>query len=360
MRKATLFLRLLTGFILALLPLAGTPQAAVPSLPRVLQDDTATLYQEVQRGYVYRPAPAYRPPPVYRPAPRTTPRPSPNITRPAPRPNAVQPRPSTRQALPNQQRTPGTTVRPGTGSGKVLGAPIQRPRVFSPPRQQAQGGKPAPNVRKALPQTQKQTIRAKLERMRMAMRTKLERMRKGGGQGGKSGSGGSDAEGKPLANNGAGPPNRPRLTQVFNNSALGSGNKKEIHKRISFDVARKFGSNTRYFVTPGRNDRKAIIAASGTPDRAGFTKAGRSLQKHGDRQGSTFPKIKGSPHQANQQANSIVEDIVSNKNSKFQLRFLPRFGKVIEIRSPDGKGLRVDANNKELIGFLEPDKTPNG
>ena len=90
-------------------------------------------------------------------------------------------------------------------------------------------------------------------------------------------------------------------------------------------------------------------------DRGELTIAGRALQKHGNREGSSFPRAQGNPISVNVQAEKIVNDILSNPNTVFIQRNTGRFGKVTDIVAPDGRGLRYDSNGK-LIGFLEPKK----
>ncbi len=51
-------------------------------------------------------------------------------------------------------------------------------------------------------------------------------------------------------------------------------------------------------------------------DRAGFTKSGRALMKHGYREGSVFPKPLGNPEQINRQGQVILEEILNDPNNK--------------------------------------------
>ncbi|WP_373745616.1 MafB family polymorphic toxin [Neisseria dentiae] len=90
-------------------------------------------------------------------------------------------------------------------------------------------------------------------------------------------------------------------------------------------------------------------------DRGGLTIAGRALQKHGNREGSAFPRAQGNPTSVNLQAEKVVNDILNNPNTISTQRNTGRFGKVTDIVAPDGRGLRYDSNGK-LIGFLEPKK----
>jgi RHS repeat-associated protein len=108
---------------------------------------------------------------------------------------------------------------------------------------------------------------------------------------------------------------------------------------------------------PNRNfsqiDRLSRAAAA--PDRGGFTKAGRSLTKHGAgaRPGNQkFPAPKGSPTQINRIAQEQVDDILSNPGTTVTYTSKGRFGPTIEYTAPDGRGLVFKANG-EFLFFKE-------
>ena len=96
-----------------------------------------------------------------------------------------------------------------------------------------------------------------------------------------------------------------------------------------------------------------LSQAAKAADRGGLTAAGRALQKHGDRGGSAFPRVTGGPEAINRQGQSIVDDILTSPGSTNVTRYHARFGKVTDIRAPDGRGVRYGPNGK-FIGFLEP------
>jgi RHS repeat-associated protein len=87
-------------------------------------------------------------------------------------------------------------------------------------------------------------------------------------------------------------------------------------------------------------------------DRNALTRAGRALQKHQSRTGSAFPKAK-THAQLNQVGQQIVDDIVSNPQSVWSTGNRARFGDVIEVVAPDGRGIRFDQSGN-LLGLLEP------
>lgn len=95
--------------------------------------------------------------------------------------------------------------------------------------------------------------------------------------------------------------------------------------------------------------------AAAAADRGGLTAAGRSLQKHGGREGSAFPAAKGNPLSVNQQGQHAVDDILTSPGSTTVTRNHARFGQVTEVRAPDGRGVRYGADGK-FINFLEPNK----
>jgi len=96
-----------------------------------------------------------------------------------------------------------------------------------------------------------------------------------------------------------------------------------------------------------------LIKAGDAIDRAGYSKAGRSLMKHGYREGSAFPKPKGNPSQVNAHGQKILESIVNHPERVVYKRPHPDFDRVIEVVVPDMWGVRFTLDG-EMIGFLEP------
>jgi hypothetical protein len=101
------------------------------------------------------------------------------------------------------------------------------------------------------------------------------------------------------------------------------------------------------------NGLEVLSTAAATFDRAGLTKAGRSLAKHGGRPGSAFPCPTGRPDQVNQQAQDIVDDILTNPASTFTPDVSGRFGPILDVVDPNGRGVRFSATG-DFIHFLEP------
>jgi len=85
-------------------------------------------------------------------------------------------------------------------------------------------------------------------------------------------------------------------------------------------------------------------------DRNGLTKAGRALQKHGDRSGSVFPKSTGNAAARNQQGQDILEGILKSGNQTSKPN---RFGGKDIFDNNTGRGVRFDSD-RNMKGFLEP------
>jgi len=95
-----------------------------------------------------------------------------------------------------------------------------------------------------------------------------------------------------------------------------------------------------------------LIKAGNEADRGGLTIAGRSLQKHGNRTGSLFPRVKGTVEEINSQGESVLMNILTNPKVTTTTRHHAKFGDVLEYRIPDGQGARFSADGKTFIGFL--------
>ena len=107
----------------------------------------------------------------------------------------------------------------------------------------------------------------------------------------------------------------------------------------------KVGEKCASKATPALDD---LSKAAGALDRNGFTRAGRSLQKHGDRPGSIWPQTSPNPAMANPQAQSLVDDILTTPGS--QVIPNPRGG--WDAIAPDGRTLRFNRDGS-FQGFRE-------
>jgi RHS repeat-associated protein len=93
-----------------------------------------------------------------------------------------------------------------------------------------------------------------------------------------------------------------------------------------------------------------FLRAGQRADRNGLTKAGRALQKHGDRSASAFPKSMGNPAARNAQGQQILEGILNSGQKSTRAN---RFGGQDIFDAITGRGARFDGNGN-FIGFLEP------
>lgn len=96
-----------------------------------------------------------------------------------------------------------------------------------------------------------------------------------------------------------------------------------------------------------------LIEAGKIIDRAGFTKAGRALMKHGYRENSVFPKPTGKPAQINEKGQKILEYILNHPERKIYQKHTKNLGEVVDIHAPKIGGVRYNKLG-EMIGFLEP------
>lgn len=90
--------------------------------------------------------------------------------------------------------------------------------------------------------------------------------------------------------------------------------------------------------------RAKLTATANVPDHKDprFTKAGRSLTKHGhgQRPGNTskIPAPKGNPTQINAQAAALVNDIVFDPAASFKTRVQAKGDRIWQVARPDGVG----------------------
>lgn len=98
---------------------------------------------------------------------------------------------------------------------------------------------------------------------------------------------------------------------------------------------------------------KSLLRSANAPDRAGLTKAGRSLAKHSARRDSFLQQVNGSPQKINKVASKEIERLLNHPNAKWEVQYSNRFGKVINIRIDEIGGIRYNADG-EFLHFLEP------
>ncbi|WP_392559805.1 hypothetical protein [Orbus mooreae] len=106
-------------------------------------------------------------------------------------------------------------------------------------------------------------------------------------------------------------------------------------------------------------DIAQLSLAANSVNRNGLTDAGRALQKHGGREGSVYIYTNQKPSILNKEAQDIVNDILSNPQSKIEYKKATENKKiidVIDVTAPDGRKLRFNESGTRLIGFREPPK----
>ena len=84
------------------------------------------------------------------------------------------------------------------------------------------------------------------------------------------------------------------------------------------------------------------------------TAIGRAFQKHAVRDGSAFTgEITGNATRNTEQGMEHLNRILNDPNATFVVRDTKAFGKVLDVRLPDGTGARWSDDGKTFIGLLE-------
>ncbi len=91
-----------------------------------------------------------------------------------------------------------------------------------------------------------------------------------------------------------------------------------------------------------------LSAAGRAPDRNGLTVAGRSLQKHGDREGSAFPPSTGNPRQRNEQGQEVLDAILNDPQRQVHVG-----ARGTTVWDSTGRSVRFTADGR-FDGFTEP------
>ncbi len=116
------------------------------------------------------------------------------------------------------------------------------------------------------------------------------------------------------------------------------------------------GGGDKFETLAGKSIRELSDAAKlpDASDKSGeLSAAGRALQKHGGRESSAFPSVKGNPAAINEQGQKIVDGILNDPGRSIVQRETGRFGNVIDVIASDGRGVRYSYDGK-FITFLEP------
>jgi len=98
----------------------------------------------------------------------------------------------------------------------------------------------------------------------------------------------------------------------------------------------------------------SLLDIGNKADKGGLTSVGRSLQKHGSRERSIYPKAIGNNSVINKQGEQILKEILTHADVEVIARHHARFGDILEYRIPGGMGARFSHNKDLFIGFIEP------
>ena len=114
------------------------------------------------------------------------------------------------------------------------------------------------------------------------------------------------------------------------------------------------GNGDQSFGGKNVSDLSDAAKVPDSSDRSGeLTSAGRALQKHGGRDSSAFPTAKGNPAAINEQGQTIVDQILNDPGSTVIQRNTGRFGDVIDITAPDGRGLRYSVDGNFITALVQ-------
>ena len=131
------------------------------------------------------------------------------------------------------------------------------------------------------------------------------------------------------AANAPGPGDRTYSRQTYTEQAISVATAelggKLLGKAFSWAKGRLFkpvaGAGAAKTVTTiGGHSLDDLSRAAGAMDRNGLTRAGRALQKHGDRPGSVFPKSAGTAAERNAQGQAVVDDILADPRGRTEGR----------------------------------------
>ena len=122
-----------------------------------------------------------------------------------------------------------------------------------------------------------------------------------------------------------------------------------------FDIPPAFGGrNTGSTV---KIDVDALSKFAAEFYKNGRTRAGFSLDKHSQRQGSIYSSSSRKPAVQNEEAQDIIDDILTTPGTQFINKTARKDGvsvPVLDAISPDGRAFRFDASINNLSGFREP------
>ena len=97
-----------------------------------------------------------------------------------------------------------------------------------------------------------------------------------------------------------------------------------------------------------------VLDAANQLDRNKLTKAGRAIQKHGDRPGDIIEKVKGNAAVKNSEGIKLVKKILTDSNLEVKSYYSSKYkANIKDYRSKNG-GIRMNIDSGEFMGFLKP------
>ncbi|MFN7397199.1 MAG: hypothetical protein ACK5QX_00655, partial [bacterium] len=94
-------------------------------------------------------------------------------------------------------------------------------------------------------------------------------------------------------------------------------------------------------------------SAIGDHNQTGLSKAARAWDKHAAKEGSAIEKATGGVDAKNARASEFVDSVLNDPARTVDAYTHPNYGDIIDIRKPDGSGLRYNQDGS-FMGFLDP------
>ena len=96
-----------------------------------------------------------------------------------------------------------------------------------------------------------------------------------------------------------------------------------------------------------------LLRNATTPGSSGVSPIARAIDKHAAQPGSAYPPAVGNQSAKNEAAAELARSILTNPQSTFVKGTTGRFGEVVDVIAPDGRGLRFGEGGR-FIHLLEP------
>ena len=97
-----------------------------------------------------------------------------------------------------------------------------------------------------------------------------------------------------------------------------------------------------------------VLDAANQLDRNKLTKAGRAIQKHGDRPGDIIEKVKENAAVKNSEGIKLVKKILTDSKLEVKSYYSSKYkANIKDYRSKNG-GIRMNIDSGEFMGFLKP------